>query len=389
LFGDEVSLLAIPLTAVLVLHATAAEMGYLLAAGLAPNILFSLHAGSWVDSRGGRRQLMIASDIGRALLLVTIPVAYVLGILTIAQLYVVAFLTGTLSVFFSVSNAALFQTLVPREQYVQGNSLLNGSRAVSFMAGPGLGGLLVQLISAPLTVLADALSFVVSALTLSRIRAIEPAGDSSKRGLGAGISFIRHSPILRASLGATATINFFNLMFAALYILYATRSLHVAPGLLGAVLGAGAVGSLIGSVLTGRVSRRIGVGPAFIVGCILMPAPLVLVPLAQGPRPLVLAMLFLAEFGSGCGVMLLDTAVNSIFAAVIPPELRARVSGAYRLVNFGIRPIGSVVGGLLGATIGLRGTLWIASVAAIAGFLWLLPSPIPRLRDLPAAPSPG
>jgi MFS family permease len=100
-------------------------------------------------------------------------------------------------------------------------------------------------------------------------------------------------------------------------------------------------------------------------------------------------MLFLAEFGSGCGVTLLDTAVNSIFAAVIPPELRARVSGAYRLVNYGIRPIGSVVGGLLGATIGLRGTLWIASVAAVAGFLWLLPSPIPRLRDLPAAPSPG
>ena len=224
---------------------------------------------------------------------------------------------------------------------------------------------------------------VVWALTLNRIELVEPGGDTAKRGMGSGIRFILQSQIMRASLAAIATINFFNLMFSALYILYATRSLHMAPGLLGAVLGSGALGSLVGSILIGRLSRGIGVGPAFVAGCILMPAPLVLVQLAQGPRPLVVAMLFLAEFGSGCGMMFLDTAFNSISAAVVPREVRARVSGAFRLVNYGVRPMGSLVGGILGSAVGLRGTLWIASVAAVAGFLWLLPSSLPRLRKLP------
>jgi|SRR5215472_6285211 len=383
LFGDEISLLAIPLAAVILLHATAAQMGYLLAAALAPNLLFSLHAGNWVDRRGKRRQVMIGSDIGRALLLVTIPIAYVLGILTLGQLYVVAFLAGTLTLLFSVSNVALFQTLVRRERYVEANSLLNGSRSVATMGGPALGGVLVQLLSAPVTVLVDAVSFVVSALTLNRIELVEPAGDTAKRGMGSGIRFILQSRIMHSSLAAIATINFFNLMFSALYILYASRSLHIAPGLLGVVLGSGALGSLVGSILIGRLSRGIGVGPAFVAGCILMPASLVLVPLAQGPTPLVVAMLFLAEFGSGCGTMFLDTAFNSISAAVVPREVRARVSGAFRLVNYGVRPVGSLVGGILGSAVGLRGTLWIASVAAVAGFLWLLPSPLPRLRKLP------
>src|SRR5262249_28500563 len=206
-----------------------------------------------------------------------------LGILTLVQLYVVAFLAGTLTLLSSVSNVALFQTLVQREQYVQGNSLLNGSRSVAAMGGPALGGVLVQLLSAPITVLVDAVSFVVSALTLTRIELVEPSGDRAKRGMGSGIRFILQSQIMRASLAAVATINFFNLMFSALYILYATRSLHLTPGLVGAVLGAGALGSLAGSILIGRLSRGIGVGPAFVAGCILMPAPLVLVPLAQGP----------------------------------------------------------------------------------------------------------
>lgn len=326
---------------------------------------------------------MIGSDIGGPLLLVTVPIANVRGILTLRQQYVVAFLAGTLTLLSSVSNVALFQTLVRRKQYVQGNSLLNGSRFVAAMGGPALGGVLVQLLSAPITVLVDAVSFVVSALTLNRIELVEPPGDRAKRGMGSGIRVNSSMPDLRASLAAIATINFFNLMFSALYILYATRSLHLAPSLAGAVLGAGALGSLAGSILIGRLSHSIGGGPAFVAGCILMPAPVVLVPLAQGPRPLVVAMLFLAEFGSGCGMMLLDTAFNSISAAVVPREVRARVSGAFRLVNYGIRPVGSLVGGFLGSAVGLRGTLWIASVAAVAGFLWLLPSPLPRLRNLP------
>jgi len=196
------------------------------------------------------------------------------------------------------------------------------------------------------------------------------------------------NPTMRASLLATATINLFNFIFWALFVLYAVRSLHVRAGTLGLVLGAGAVGGVVGSIVTTRLGRRIGIGPAFLFGCILFPVPLLLVPLAGGPKPLVLAMLFLAEFGSGLGVMILDISAASIFAALVPHRLRSRVSGAYTLVNYGVRPLGSLIGGFLGSSIGLRPTLWIAAAGAVAGFLWLLPSPVAQMRDLPESAEP-
>jgi predicted MFS family arabinose efflux permease len=152
---------------------------------------------------------------------------------------------------------------------------------------------------------------------------------------------------------------------------------------LGAVLGAASVGGVLGSVVTGRIGRRLGIGPAFTLGCLLFPLPLVLVPLAGGPRWVVLGCLFVAEFFAGFGVMVLDITGGSIKAAIVPDRLRARVSGAYMVVNYGVRPLGAFTGGLLGSEIGLRTTLWIATVGAIAGVLWLLPSPVMRLRELP------
>ncbi|HKA27501.1 MAG TPA: MFS transporter, partial [Gaiellaceae bacterium] len=241
LVGDQITLIALPLVGVLALHANALQMGYLGAAALLPNLLFSLHAGAWLDRRGRRRQAMIATAIGRAALLVTIPVAYAFGALTLAQLYVVSFLLGTLSVLFFVGYSTLFVSLVPRDRYLEGTSLLNGSRAFSFVAGPSIGGLLVQVLSAPGALLADAFSFVVSAFALGSIDPVEPPTEKAGRGhVKAGIDYIRRSPIVRASLLATATINFFNFVFWALYFLYATKTLGIGAGLLGLVLGAAA-----------------------------------------------------------------------------------------------------------------------------------------------------
>jgi MFS family permease len=384
LIGDQITLIALPLVGVLALHADAAQMGYLGAAALIPNLLFSLHAGAWLDRRGRRRQAMIVTALARAALLATIPIAYWLGALTMAQLYVVSFLVGTLSVFFFVAYSTLFVSLVPRDRYLEASSLLHGSRAFSFVAGPSIGGVLVQIFSAPGALIADAVSFLVSAFSLGSIHPTEPPTEEAQRGhVKAGIAYIRRSPIVRASLLATATINFFNFVFWALFLLYATKTLGVGAGLLGLVLGAASVGGVLGSIVTGRISRRIGVGPAFIAGSVLFPAPLVLVPLAGGAEWTILAFLFAAEFLSGFGVMVLDITANSIKAALVPDRLRARVSGAYMVVNYGVRPIGALVGGALGTWIGLRPTLWIASLGAIAGVLWLLPSPVLRLRDLP------
>jgi MFS family permease len=219
-----------------------------------------------------------------------------------------------------------------------------------------------------------------------RITPHEPATETAGSGhLAGGVRFILGSPVVKAALAATATINFFNFVFHSLFVLYATRSLEVRPAVLGAVVGAAAVGGILGSIVTGPLTRHIGVGPAFVLGCILFPLPLVLVPAASGTPAQVLALLFIAEFGVGLGVMILDISGASISATLVPDRLRARVSGAYMVVNYGVRPLGALLGGTLGAMIGLRPTLWIGVIGALTGFLWLLRSPIPRLRTLDQA----
>jgi MFS family permease len=384
MLGDQVSFIALPLVGVLALDASPAQMGYLAAAGLIPNLLFALHAGALVDRFGRRRQIMVAADFGRAALLMTIPVAYLLDLLSLRLLYVVAFGVGTLSMLFQVSYGTLFISVVSRARYVEGNSILQGTRSLSFVAGPSVGGVLVQILTAPITMLVDAASFLVSALFLGKIRATEPPVETSERGhLAAGARFIAGTSVIRSMLLSSATINFFNYMFWALFVLYVSRELDVTPGLLGAILGAASIGGVLGSILTGRVGQVLGIGPTYLVGCLLFTAPLMLVPLAGGPQPQIVAMLFVAEFASGFGVMLLDISGMSISASLVPDRLRARVAGAHMLVNYGIRPLGSLAGGALGATIGLHPTLWIASAGAMAGLLWAVPSPVRTLRQLP------
>ena len=345
LLGDQVTLIALPLTAVLVLHASAGQMGALTTAYLVPNLLFSL---SW------------------------------------AQLYIVSFLTGSLGVFFSVAYGGFFQVVVPRSDYVQANSLIHGSRAFSFVAGNSIGGILVQVFRGPYALALDAGSFLWSAFFLGKIDAEEPPGAPRESGgLLAGARWIRHNAIVRAELFGVATLNLFNFMFFALFVLYATREFGVRPATLGFVLGAASVGTLLGSFVAGHVSRRLGVGPSFIAGCFLVPAPLILVPAASGPHWLVLAFLFVAELTSGVGLMLLDIMAGSISAGTVPMSLRSRVSGAFGVVNNGVRPLGTALGGLLGATIGVRPTLWIATAGALLGLLWFIPSPIQQLREVP------
>jgi MFS family permease len=391
LVGDQVSLLALPLLAALLLHAGPAQMGYLTAAGLVPNLVLSMYAGVWVDRRPYRRHVMIAADIGRFLLVATIPVLYALGDLQLWHLYAVALGVGTLSIFFEVANTTLFVSLVPREGYVQASSLLNGSRAMSFVVGPTAAGWLVQFLTAPVALLVDAVSYLCSGVLLSRIRPTEPPPETERKGqLLAGLKYLFGNATLRSMLLAVATVNFFNYMFWALVIFYATVDLGISPGVLGVVLGAASFGALLGSVITGRLTRGIGLGRAYVLGIVVFTAPLLLVPLAGGPMPLVLGMLFCAEFTSGLGVMVLDITAGVIGAAVIPNEMRARVAGASRTVNYGIRPLGALAGGALGALAGVRPTLWVAAAGALLGLLFLVRSPVLSMRDLPdAAPASG
>jgi MFS family permease len=374
----------LPLTGVIALHASVAKMGALTTAYLVPNLLFSLHAGVLIDRRGKRRQTMLIADFARGILTATIPIAYAFGELTWTQLYVVAFLLGSFSVASMVAFGSFFQTIVPREDYVDASALLNGTRGASFLVGNSLGGTLVQLLRGPYALAVDAASFFWSALFLGRIDAEEPPGAPRESGgVWSGIQWIRGNPIIRAELLGVATLNLFNFMFFALFVLYATRYLHVRPATLGLVLGVAAVGTLGASYFAGAIARRIGLGPAFLLGCFLFPAPLILVPAAAGPYWLILLFLFVAELVAGIGLMLLDILAGAMMAGTIPPAVRARVSGGFQVVNYGVRPVGTALGGALGATIGVHTTLWIATVGALSGMFFLLPSPIRKLRDVP------
>jgi predicted MFS family arabinose efflux permease len=247
-----------------------------------------------------------------------------------------------------------------------------------------VGGVLVAALTAPVALLADAVSFVASAWWLRRVT-LRPRAVDVSGGLAEGARFIARSAVVRPLLAATATLNFFSFAVMALFTLYATRSLDVRPSELGLVLGVGAVGGLAGAAVTARLVERFGVGAAFAAGCVLYPAPMLLVPLAGGPHALVLAALLGESVGATFGVMIVDITAGAILAASVPDGLRARMTGAFQLVNHGVRPLGALAGGVIGATIGMRPTLVIAVAGALASVLWLLPSPVLRLRTLPEA----
>jgi MFS family permease len=400
-FGDQVTLLAIPIIAVLVLHAEPEQMGLLTAAGLLPHLLFSLPAGVWLDRVHRRRRLMIWTDILRALIIGSIAVAYALGGLTLIQLFVVTFLVGTCAVLFDIAWNTLFVSVVERDDYVSANSLFNGSRSLSFVAGPSVGGALIQFLTAPIAVVVDALSYLVSALFLGRVEvtepAVEPTTERMRTQLKTGLSFIFGDGIMRTTLLSAATLNFFNLGFTALFILYVTSpapgasagelGLGISPGELGLVLGAGAVGGIIGALTAATVGRRIGIGRAFVVGLIIFPVSMIIVPLLAPGTPVivVLAGLFVMEFFAGLGVMILDVNAGAIIPARTPDRIRSRVMGAWRFVNMGIRPIGALFGGFLGGVIGVREALFVTTILACSGVLWLIRSPVLGLRGVPDA----
>jgi MFS family permease len=385
LLGDQITLIALPLLAVVAIGAGPAEMGYLTAAALLPNLLLSLPAGAWADRQPEKRRIMIVADVSRAVLLLAVPALWWAGVLTMPVLYLVAFLVGAFSLLFEVAHASLFASLVRRPDYVDANTLLNGSRAASFVAGPSVGGLLVQWLSAPLALIADVVTYLASAAFLGRVRVAEAPAETGTevKGMTSGVRYVARSPVLRAVLLGATTLNLFNYIFAALFVLYLTTSLHVAPGTLGLIIGLGSIGGLLGAVLAGPLSRRLGIGPAVILGFLLFPAPLVLVPWVSGPQWLIFGVLVVSEFFSALGVMVLDITVGSVQTAATPHTMLAVVSGFKRTVNYGIRPIGALIGGALGATIGVRPSLWIATVGALLGVLWVWFSPLRTMHDLP------
>jgi MFS family permease len=378
-------MLAIPLTAILVLDASALEVGILTALAWLPHLLFSLPVGVWIDRREHRRGNMIVADVLRGAALATIPLAWWLGTLTIWHLLAVTFAVGALTVLFDLSSASFFVALVHRSQYVDANSKIGATRSLSYIGGPSLAGVLVQVFTAPIALLADAVSFLVSAVALGGVHVREPAverdGTSARDDLVAGFRYLAHQPVLRAGVACTSIINLFSFFIFAIFVLYASRSLELSAGLIGVILGAASIGALAGALIAPRVGRRLGIGRAVVLGAVLFPAPMALFPLAHGDAWLAGSMLLAGEFLASVGVMIFDVNQNSLSAMIMPNEVRSRVVGVSRFFNYGTRPFGALLGGVLGGAIGLRPTLWIGVVGCLLGVFFLLASPMPKMRE--------
>ena len=387
-FGSEVTILALPLTAVVTLEASGVEMGLLVAAGTTPALMIGLIAGALAD-RARRRPILIAADIGRAVVLGSVPVVFLLDWLSVWYLCLAAFLAGVLTTFFDIAHASLLPTIVRREQLVEGNSKLEVSRSGALILGPGLAGLLVQIFTAPIAILIDAGSFVLSALALGRIRAVEarPEQTGLRRSLLAdvreGIGVIVRSPLLRTMGSSLGVYNLFAGMFSAVYLLFVTRELDIPLAAVGIIFGVGGLGFPIAALAARWVAARIGVGPAIVWGAFVNDAAFLLVPLANGPVVAAIAMLTVARIVATLGGPVTSINQISLRQAITPDRLMGRVNGTMRVVSLGLAPLGAIVGGLLGDLIGLRPTLVIGAVGLQIGFAILYLSPVRALKDVP------
>jgi MFS family permease len=386
LLGSRVTLLALPLTAVSILEATPGQMGILEAAGALPALLLGLFTGAWVD-RHRRRPILLAADVGRAALLACIPIAAIGGVLRLEHLYGLTFLLSTLGLLSGVAHAPFLLSLIGRERVVEGNSKLRISRSVAEIFGPGLAGGLIQAISAPIAIAIDAGSRLVSAACLWLIRTPEPPPPQTKqrqdvwREIGEGLRLVIGDPVLRAVAGCIGSLNLFNSALEAVWLLYVTRNLGIAPGLLGLISACGGAGFLIGALLPDKAARRFGLGPAIIGGVLLAALSDLLTPLAGGPIVAIAAILVTSQFLFGLGLTVFDVGQLSLRQIDTPDHLQGRVNATVSVIGIGMVPLGGLLGGVLGETIGPRATLLAAALGEALSVTWLLLSPLRSLRQ--------
>jgi MFS family permease len=392
-FGDEITGLAIPLLATLILHAGPLEFGILGVVRFLPWILFTLPAGVWVD-RMRRRPILIGADLARAVLLISIPIAFVGGWLTMIQVYIVAFFAGTLEVFFDVAYQSYLPSIVERDELVEGNSKLELSRAASQVAGPTVAGFLIQAIQAPFAILFDAASYLAAAVFVGIIRREEVGPEPHDPATGerptmwqearAGVGYVFSNRYLRSIAACTGTANLFSNMSGAVLILYLVNedALNLTPGRIGIIFALGNLGVILGALSGGRLAKRLGIGPTIIISAAVSGLATFAVPLAPQDDPF--WVLVVGGFIVGFGVVVYNVNQVGLRQAITPDRMLGRMNATMRLIVWGTIPIGALIGGILGTVFDLVPVLWVSAIGASLSFLPVLLSPVRTLREIPA-----
>lgn len=392
-FGDAITGLAGPIIAASVLNVTALEFSLLNAVGVLPFIVLSLPAGVWVD-RMLRRPILIAADLGRAAAIATIPLAFALGTLSIWQLYAVALVVGALTVFFDIAYQSYLPSLVERQQLVDANGKLQITQSAASILGPGLAGLLIGTLGAPLAMLLDAASFVGSAGFLGWIRRPEPPVErpdptadrprpSMRFEIRGGLGFVLGHPWLRAIAATTGLSNLFGQIANAIFLLYVIREQGLSAEQVGVALSIGSVGFLAGALLAGRLARWLGLGRALVLAALGFPFEWLIVAVAPGALILP-AVVVSVMIGGFCGVVWNVNQV-SLRQAITPPRMQGRMNASMRFIVWGTIPVGAVAGGVLGSLIGLQPAMLAGALGNFAAILPVALSPVRSLRTMPAA----
>ena len=389
-FGTQVTLLALPLVAATILQVTPFEFALLGTIEFLPFIFLSLPAGVWVD-RLRRRPILIIGDLGRAISLISIPIAFYFDVLTIWQLYVVGFINGCLTVFFDVAYQSYLPSIVDRDQLVEGNSKLEITRSASQIVGPGMAGVLIGILRAPFAILADAASFVVSALFVFAIRRPEPPiqlhdeatgpRPSMRSEIAAGLRYVTGHRWLRSIAATTGTSNFFGNVMGAILILFLVRERGFTAETLGFAFSIGSVGVLVAALTASRISSRLGVGRTLVLSALGFGVAGLPVAIASD------SWLFAAVAASGFIGGFFGVAWNinqiSLRQAITPTRMQGKMNATMRFIVWGTIPLGQIVGGFLASVIGLHNTIWIGALGGLIAFLPVALSPVRELKEMP------
>ena len=443
LFGTQVSQIAIPFFAAFILNASPGQVGLLVTIEFLPFLLFTLPAGVWVD-RFPKKRILVIGDLGRAVMLVSIPVAYAFSALTIWQLYVVGFVNGLMTVFFDVADQSFLPTILERDELVEGNAKLQISQSSAQILGQPFGGGIVSLLSAPVAVLIDAVSYVISAGLILSIRerargvaahirpsdpgaavatteadevALSPAAAASmavegrasyepveaaaleadinpEAGAGAvdagggmrqqiidGLRFILRHEYLGNIAATTASSNLFGNIAFAIFPVYAYRVLELTPAAVGTIGGIGGAGVLLGALIANRVQMRLGVGRTIIFTAASLGPIALLFPLAT--RETGFWFIATAMFLGGVLNVIYNVSQVSLRQAITPEHFLGRMNATMRFLVWGTIPIGSLIGAGLSEVIGVRPTVWVGAVLSFLPVLPVLFSSVRRIRTIP------
>ncbi len=385
--GAQFTGLAIPVLAITLLGATEWQVGLLTAAETAAFLVVGLPAGAWID-RMLKRRVMIVADLVRAVTLASLPALWFAGALEMWHLYVVGVIVGVATVFFDVSYQSYVPILLPGAQVGAANSTLETTAQIARIGGPGLAGALLTLVSAPVLLIVDSLSYVVSAIALSRVRDTEtlrPASErqSLPREIAEGLRFVFRHPILWRITLTTSTSNLFGMLVGTLEAILILRELGLSPASFGIILGVGSVGGLLGAVSTPWLTKHIGEGTAVSLSSVAMGVALAAVPLAGVFPAFALPILIAGSLLNSFLVLVYNITQVTMRQRLTPARLLGRMNASIRFVVWGVMPIGALAAGALGSTIGVLPTMWIGVAGTLLAAGWVLFSPITRMRTLP------